>query len=458
MRTGRLIVLAVWLVVASLVAACSSEADPPEPTTGDWHGEIQVPGQPLSIGVTFAGGDEATIDIPAQGISALPLRDVRSDRSGVEFVLPDIPGDPTFRGRYESDRITGDFTQAGQSFPLVLERGKSAGPARPQEPKPPFPYRAEDVTYRSGDITVAGTLTRPQGDGPFPAVLLITGSGEQNRDEELFGHKPFLLLADTLTRAGYAVLRTDDRGIGGTGGKLADADYPTLTADAVQGVQFLRERPDIDPARVGLLGHSEGGFIAPLVANTPDSGVAFTVLMAGPSVRGSAVLLEQTRVILAANGATPEAIDAEIAANTEMIRLLDANDLEGAKAFLKQANAKAPEGQRVPDDQVDAQITTYFASLIRHDPTASLAALRVPTLAFFGEKDLQVLPAQNEPPMRELLAGNPDATVHTFPGLNHLMQPTVTGKLTEYATIETTVSPEVLTYVTEWLTRRFPPA
>lgn len=457
MRTRRLIALTLTIVAAVVVAACSSDSNPPEPTTGDWHGAIQVPGQPIEVGVSFTGDGAATIDIPSQGLRAVALKDVRSDRGGVEFAIPDIPGDPVFRGRYEPDRITGDFTQSGQSLPLTLERGKVADVARPQEPKPPFPYESEDVTYRNGDITIAGTLTTPRGSGPFPAVVMITGSGAHNRDEEMLGHKPFLLIADAMTRAGYAVLRTDDRGIGGTGGKLEDANYTDLSGDAAAGVDFLRGRKDIDPARVGLFGHSEGGYLAPLVATRPDSGVAFAILMAGPSVPGDQVLVEQTRVIMAANGAPAADVDKQVSESAEFAALLKAGDLEGAKAFLKRSNDALPQDKRLPDDQVGAQVTPYFAALIQYDPAPALSALRIPVLAFFGGTDLQVIPAQNEQPMRDLLAGDPAATVHTFPGLNHLMQPSATGAPGEYGTIETTVSPEVLTYITGWLTQRFPP-
>ncbi len=448
----------ILVVVAALVASCTEESNPPEPTTGDWHGAIEIPGQPLDIGVTFAGDGTATIDIPLQGVQDEPLKDVKSDRGGVAFAIPNIPGDPAFKGSYDagSDRITGDFTQFGQPFPLTLERGAVAQLARPQEPKPPFPYRSEDVSYPSGDITIAGTLTEPEGAGPFPAVLLVTGSGPQDRNEELMGHKPFLLLADTLTRAGYAVLRTDDRGVGGTGGKLDVANYTDLSDDVAAGVRFLRARPDIDPARVGLLGHSEGGYLAPMVAARPDSGVAFVILMAGPTVPGGEVLIEQTRALLAANGASPEEIDKQVRDTTEMVALLKAGDLAGAKDLAKRNNAELPEDQRLPDDQVGAEITPYFAALVAHDPAPALSALRIPVLAFFGDKDLQVLATQNEPPARTLLAGDPDATVHVFPGLNHLMQPTQTGLPSEYTAIETTIDPQVLTYVTDWLTQRFP--
>jgi hypothetical protein len=298
MRSGRVIAFVVF-VVAAVVAGCSSGSDsnPPNPMTGEWKGAIETPGRPIDIGVTFADDDTATIDIPVQNVHAAPLKDVKTDRNAVDFAIADTPGDPKFHGRYDSGavKITGDFVQGGQSFPLALERGTVAQPARPQQPQPPFPYRSEDVTYRSGDITIAGTLTQPQGNGPFPAVLLITGSGPQDRDETLLGHKPFLLVADTLTRAGYAVLRTDDRGIGGTGGDLDAANYTDLSGDVAAGVSFLRGRPGIDAARVGLFGHSEGGYLAPLVASRPDSGVAFVIAIAGPSVVGADVVNEMAR-------------------------------------------------------------------------------------------------------------------------------------------------------------------
>ncbi|MEU4341690.1 alpha/beta fold hydrolase [Nocardia sp. NPDC023852] len=456
MRSGRLIALALF-VIAALVAGCS-ESNPPDPITGDWHGAIEVPGQPLQVGVSFHADGTATIDIPVQGVTGAQLKDVNSDRNGVSFAIPDIPGDPVFRGKYESgpDRITGDFTQAGQSFPLALRRGKVAALARPQEPKPPFEYKSEDVTYRSGDITIAGTLTEPQGTGPFPAILMITGSGPQDRDEELMGHKPFLLLADTFTRAGYAVLRTDDRGVGSTGGKLDDANYTDLANDAAAGVSYLRARPDIDPGRVGLFGHSEGGYLAPLVASRSDSGVAFVVLMAGPGVPGSDVLVEQTRLIAAANGTPAEKADTQLRQTIEVAALLKVGDMAGAKEQARKYNESLPADQRRPADQVGAEITPNLAALVAYDPAPALTALRVPVLAFFGGKDLQVPAAQSEQPMRDHLAADPDATVYVFPGLNHLMQPTETGLPGEYRSIETTISPEVLTYVTGWLHQRVP--
>ncbi|BAW05749.1 alpha/beta hydrolase [Nocardia seriolae] len=410
------------------------------------------------MGVTFTDG-KATIDIPAQGVVEKPLADVKTDPDAISWTLPKTPGNPSYQGKYDkaSDSIKGQFTQSGQTYPLDLTRGKVEGPPRPQEPKPPFPYKSEDVAYRSGDITIAGTLTEPSGGGPFPTVVLVNGSGPNDRNEEILGHKPFLLLADTLTRAGYAVLRTDKRGVGKTGGNLDTSSYQDLANDIGAGMAFLHGRSEIDAKRIGLLGHSEGGYLGPLYASRPGSGVAFVIMMAGPAVLGADVLVLQERLIYAANGATPEEIDKQVAFSSTLTTLLRTGDLEAAKTYVRKHNDELPAERKMSDDEIDALVTPYMAALIGYDPAPALSALRVPVLAFYGSKDLQVPPSQSEGPARTLLAADPDATVFVFDGLNHLMQPAGTGSPAEYSKIETTIDPQVLTYVTGWLTQRFPP-
>lgn len=433
---------------------------------GEWNGKIEIPSSPLAVGVRISGEPSALkgeMDIPTQGAKAMPLGEVALAGSTLSFTVPDVPG-ASFRGEVAGDRIEGTFTQSGAAFPLVLAKGALPPAARPQEPKPPYPYRSEDVTFRSGDTTIAGTVTLPEGPGPFPAVVMITGSGPQDRNEELMGHKPFLLFADALTRAGYAVLRTDDRGVGGTGGVLTEATYDVLSADVVAGVEFLRARPDVKGDQIGLFGHSEGGYLAPLAA--PAAKAAFTILMAGPGVKGDEILAAQTRFQAEQMGMPPEAVALQVQFSRDMSALLEAGDLEKARAFAREKSdelqASLPPEQRLSEEAVDAgiaqQTTPYFAALVGYDPAPALRALTVPVFAFFGDKDVQVPPAQSEGPTKAALAGNPDATVRVFPGLNHLMQPAQKGTVDEYGTNETSVSPEVLTAVTEWLTQRVPPA
>jgi uncharacterized protein len=453
-----------------LVAGCSAPTQPAPPAAppvappvaapveGAWHGRIELPGSPLDIGVRLAAAG-GTFDLPAQGLSALPVTNLRVADRTVRFDLPDVPGGAAFDGTLSEDgaTISGTYTQAGQTVPFSLARGPLSAPARPQEPRPPFPYRSEDVSYPGGGVTLAGTLTRPAGPGPFPAVLLLTGSGPQDRDETISGHKPFLLLADTLTRAGYAVLRVDDRGVGGSGGDSGRATYDDLAADALAGVAFLQRRPDVDIGRIGLLGHSEGGYLAPLVTQQAAGAVGFVVLVAGPAVRGEEVLALQNRMILEQAGAPPEQVEDQVAYVRELSRLLAAGDEEAARQLARDRiaaqTAALPESQRPTPEEVEAQlpVSPAFRSFVTYDPAPALAALDVPVLAIFGEKDLQVPPAQSEPAMRALLAGSPAATVRVLPGLNHLMQPATTGSPTEYASIETTVAPDALEVVTGWL-------
>ncbi len=460
--------IALLLVVAT---GCSTVPDTGAPVrvVGTWAGRIEPRGTPLDIGIRFSDdgrGLRGTIDVPSQGVSGLSLSDVRLDGRTVTFALPEVPGNATFRGAMvgsgDATTIRGDFTQGARTYPMSLFRGVAASPARPQQPQPPFPYRSEDVSYRSGDINLTGTVTLPPGDGPFTAVLLLTGSGPQDRDETVLGHKPFLLLADTLTRAGYAVLRVDDRGVGGSGGDVAMATYDELVADALAGVTYLKGRSEIDRRRIGLLGHSEGGYLGPLAAQRSDD-VAFVIMMAGPAVSGEDVVVLQSRLLLEAAGAPPEQVNAQAAYAHELIGLLRAQDYDAAKTLARtrfeQQSTDRYETQRPILQPIEALVRVHtrpsMGSLVTYHPGAALDALDIPLLAVFGGKDLQVPPTQSEPVLRQRLADNPDTTVRTFPQLNHLMQPATTGGPEEYATIETTISPEVLDAVTQWLRARY---
>ncbi|MDQ6524165.1 alpha/beta fold hydrolase [Nocardioides sp. LHD-245] len=447
-QAPRTLALTLALVVVLVLAACSKEErrpGKPRGLDGDWVGVIEVPGAPIDLGLTFADGG-ATITIPAQGLSDAELTEVRTTSTEVEFRAPQVSADAAFAGSYRAStgRLTGTLTAGGQSLAVSLERGKVAAPERPQEPATPLPYRVEGVTFDAGDVTIAGTLTTPEGAGPFPAVVLLTGAGAQDRDEAGFGHKPFLVLSDALTRAGYAVLRTDDRGVGGTTGSDDDATYEDLTADALAMTDFLRARPEVDAERIGLLGHSQGGYLAPLAAARAPEKVAFVILVAGPAQTGCEVLKYQGRAQLELQQGTPEQLSASDASTQRLCDLLKAGDLDGARALL--------------GDDGAATLTPTMAAQTNYDPEPALRALRVPTLALFGSKDIQVPPALNAAPMRRFLQGNGDATVHVVDGANHLMQPAGTGTPDEYAQITTTIDPGVLGYLTTWLQEQVPPA
>lgn len=444
---------------------------------GSWAGTIGPGVIDVGASVTFEDDDgslRGTIDIPGQGLIGHPL-DIASLEGGeITFVLPGIPGDPTIRARLDGDALVGTAVQSGQSFEVRFERLPAGqlprGQARPQEPQPPFPYRQEQVQYASGAVTLAGTLTLPEGAGPHPAVVMITGSGPQDRDETLAGHKPFLVIADRLTREGFAVLRSDDRGVGGSGGDLAQATFDDLVGDVLAGIELLAGRSDIDPERIGVFGHSEGGYLGPLAADRSDR-VAFVIMMAGPSVPGREVLRLQNRLLFQLAGASEEQIDAQLAYIDLLANALERRDYDEAerltRARIEEQMLALPEDQRPGAEQIEALIaaqvagvvTPYFREIVVYDPVPVLNRLTVPVLGFYGNLDIQVPAAQNTGRLSGALrvAGNPDYRVEMFDGLNHLMQPARTGAISEYGEIEITIAPQVLELVVDWLRERFLP-
>ena len=299
---------------------------------------------------------------------------------------------------------------------------------------------------------MAATLTIPQGKGPFPAVVLITGSGPQDRDETLLGHKPFLVLSDYLTRQGIAVLRADDRGVGKSTGVFANATTADFATDTEAGIAYLKTRPEIDPHKIGLVGHSEGGVIAPMIAaRNPD--VAFIVMMAGTGVRGDEVLVAQSEAIAVASGQNPDQAAKDATKEREMLKLVETE--KDPTALEKELKEKMAGD--VPAGQIGMQITQltspWFRYFLTYDPATALRKVTCPVLAINGEKDKQVLPSQNLPPIRKALeqAGNKRFEVDELPGLNHLFQSSKTGSPGEYAQIEETISPVALEKIATWI-------
>ena len=464
-----------WALPA-LAAAQASLAQPPAApaapaAAGHWEGAIDIPGLALVVKVDLTAGQawSGAIDIPQQSAKGLPLDKIAVDGDHVRFSIAGIPGDPTFDGRLDKGEIRGTFTQGPASYPFRLGREAVKAPRRPQEPQPPFPYTEEEVTYLNGDVRLAGTLTMPPGPGPFAAVLLITGSGAQNRDEELLGHKPFLILADHLARAGIAVLRVDDRGIGGSTGTVSDSTTEDFAGDVLAGVRFLQTRPRIAKDRIGLLGHSEGGLIAPLAASR-STDVAFIVLLAGPGVPGSEIIPAQVERIDRAEGLAADLAHKQ----AELIRAALAiarpeNDRAALRTKLEKFFAENPDAmdakavesiggvQKFLDLQVLTLSSRWFRFFYDYDPRPALRKVRVPVLAVNGELDTQVPVEQDLPAIEQALreGKNPDVTVRRMPGLNHLFQTAKTGSPTEYATIDETMSPAVLDLVTQWILERF---
>jgi pimeloyl-ACP methyl ester carboxylesterase len=453
-----------------LVASCATLQGQTDLTGTTWDGAIHISGIELRIAVTFhapADTPAATIDIPQQSAMGLPLINVVQKPPRVHFELEAVPGMAYFEGDVHADSIRGIFVQAGQggTFSLHLRTPGRAAEAREE----PVPYRQEEVSFKNGSVTLAGTLTLPPSAGRHPALVMLTGSGKQNRDEELFGFKPFKLIADALTRRGIAVLRYDDRGIGGSSAGPADATTEDFANDALCAVEYLRTRNDIDPMQIGLCGHSEGAVAAPIAADRAHD-IAFLVLLAGPGVPGDTLILWQMVTLERAAGASEKEITDAVALQHriydairtgrgwEAVRTSLSEQIgrsmadlppERRKAFGDSANFVAA----TTDAKLAAARSAWFAFFISYDPAPTLRRTRCPVLALFGELDMQVPPTLAMKPLESALreGGNKDITVCVLPEANHLFQTAVTGLPPEYGTLKKEFAPGFLETITTWV-------
>lgn len=437
-----------------------------------WEGKLKV-GAGIELRLVLNlfkqkdGGLTGMLDSLDQGVNGIKVDAVSLDKTTLTFTSKAIGGEFAGKLNGAGNEADGEWKQLGNGMPLTLTRTEKVTEARrPQVPKRPLPYREVEVHFpnKGADISIAGTLTLPEGDGPFPAVILISGSGPQDRDETLLGHKPFLVLADSLTRRGIAVLRADDRGVGGSSGNHTRATSADFATDVEAEIDYLKSRKEIDPARIGLMGHSEGGLIGPMVAARRPEDVAFLVLLAGPGVPGNEILSAQSALILKAMGLNDETI-ARQGENARKVYdvLRNEKDEEAAMriitAMIKESLDAMPEAERklLGTNRTDANLkmirTPWFRYFLTYDPRPALAKVRCPVLAVNGEKDLQVPPKQNLPEIEKALksGGNTRVTVREFPGLNHLFQACKTGAPSEYSQIEETFNPEALRVIGDWI-------
>lgn len=428
--------------------------------TGDWYGTLDFGMQRLALVFHIDRDGEAfttVMDSPDQHAEGLATTATTFD--GTTLKVSAAALGMTYEGRLAADSLQGTFRQGGLAMPLTFTR-RQPERRRPQLPQPPFPYTSEEVTFpnASAGIALAGTLTVPEGEGPFPAAVLITGSGAQNRDEELFGHKPFFVLADYLTRHGIAVLRYDDRGTASSEGDYAAASIQDFASDAASALAWLRTRPEIDASAAGFIGHSEGGIIAYMLA-AGDNGAAFIVSMAGPAVAGSEFMRVQRRLIAERTGLPEAAFRQNEQLVESMTEITDRYSYDYIESHLDSlAATMLPDFVR-DDPQAAEQIkagllqsaSPEMVSLLRYDPADDLARIACPVLALVGTRDVQVPPSVVEAPLRERINPAAELTVHVYPELNHLFQHAETGLPTEYAVIEETIAPEVLADIAAWI-------
>lgn len=418
------------------------------------------------LGLTEAPESSGTYSSPAFEWTLYRVDvEAGSTTIAVEFGLAEVEG-TTYTVYFQTS--TDEFdTLREQVFTPALD---ALAPLE-ATPEPDMPYVQEEVTFANGDVTLAGTLTLPEGDGPHPAVVLISGSGPQDRDETIGGFRPFRLLSDYLTRQGIAVLRYDDRGTAASSGSWGDSTIDDFTADAAAGIDYLLTRDEIDAAQIGLLGHSEGGYnIARLAATRSD--VAFIIGLAVPAVSGTDTLMLQNRLILETAGASEAIVAAQLEFLPQMWEAVAAADQEQFEAVISelvrtQYELSTPEEQaavlnldtyiaQIVNQQVDGYFNNWFRSFLEYDPAPDWASVSVPVLAIFGGKDIQVDAAQNTPALETLLteAENEDFSIITLPDANHLFQQAETGGLEEYALLDPVFTPDLLPTIGEWLAER----
>ena len=429
----RKVILSVILLFSALMLS--------QAQTGTWSGKLDVQGTKLSI-VFHLDGENPTMDSPDQGAKGISVGMERTAMGAVTIRIPSIGA--SYEGLWIGKQIVGTFRQGGAAFPLTLTPGQQKL-NRPQTPVGPFPYSTEEVSFVNGDAVLKGTLVLPEGcSRNTPVLLMVTGSGLQNRDEEIFEHKPFAVIADALARAGIATLRYDDRGFGESTGDVVLCTTEDLKEDALAGIGLLRERFD----KVGVLGHSEGGTIALMLS--AEGKADFIVSLSGMAVSGKETLLWQNRLALAAAGVGAETVDAYCKALEEIFDAGTAGapmppaekyDLPDA---MKQNLAAVMMQFRMP-------YLKYFVAL---DVRPLLGRITCPVLALNGTRDMQVEPESNLGALRSGLAGNPCNKVEAVEGTNHLFQHCLTGMADEYRDIEETIAPEVLEIIVQWMLER----
>jgi pimeloyl-ACP methyl ester carboxylesterase len=478
--TYRLTVAAVALWLSCAATCAAAQSAPPQPL-GRWEGTIDVNGNPsLPFSVTFAGtGGQLTGTIDVKRHRASPLDPVTLSGSRIHFELPSgKPAVAIFDGTIANDTISGSFAQGRALGTFTLKRAAASAVPEAAVPEAAVPeaasasYRSEEVSFEHGPVKLAGTLTMPNGKGPFAAVVLVSGSGAQNRDEEIFGFRIFAIIADRLTRDGIAVLRYDDRGVGGSSGDPAATTIETSAGDILEGVALLAKRPEIDPARIGILGHSQGASLAALAATRAPS-VAFVVLMAPPAVPGSVVISHQMNDEAQAMGASPENIAAMRTAFEHVVQTLRSNGTQdalgaavrvllAAQYEAQPASAKAAIGEKdaFVEKTLPATVKRLQSAAVRDlmafDPAPVLSRVRRPALALFGGKDVQVALGLNRPALEAAFAngGNAQLTVIVYDNANHLFMEAKTGRPAEYASLPKTFVPGFLDDVSRWISQR----
>jgi pimeloyl-ACP methyl ester carboxylesterase len=437
---------------------------------GSWTGSLKIQETSLRLVFNVSMKDSvliSTFDSPNQGAFGLPTTRTTYSESDKKLEIIASGLGIFYRGILENDSIVGTFNQGGIPFPLTLRKTIKEVVHKPQTPIEPLPYISEEVTISDNSqnkVSLSGTLTLPDSTGIFPAIILIAGSGPNDRDETIFGHKPFYVISDYLTRNGFAVLRYDKRGVGKSTGDYSKATISDFVTDASNALEYLKSRKGIDSSKIGMLGHSEGGIIAPMVASK-SSDVKFLVLLAAPGTKGIEIVLDQNENSLKHQGIEPETINRLQLTNREIFESLlvwsgSENDRTALRDRLSYLWEQLPiliklklEKEPYLRAQFNAMITPGYRSFLATDPKDYLSLVSCPVLAINGENDVQVPALKNLEAIKHHIqkGGNYKVETKSYPMLNHLFQESITGQPDEYAKIDQTISPQVLSDITNWV-------
>ena len=456
--------LSTLLILCTAVntSVCGQESQ--NPPNGKWEGKLQLPSTELriffQIEETAPGKYRARMASPDQGANNIPVDNVYWKNDSLQLEVKAVGGSYSARLSQDKKQLQGYWKQGGGAIPLVVSKTEVLEfyRKRPQEPAKPYPYKEEEVQYinKAAGNTLGGTLTLPEGSGPFPAVVLISGSGAQNRDSEIMGHKPFLVLADYLTRRGIAVLRVDDRGVGKSTGNAATATSEDNASDVTASFNFLKAHPAIDAKKVGLIGHSEGGMIAPVVASQVP-GVAYIVLMAGVGFPGDQLHRRQAEDILRMAKLSEADIQKALAVNDKLYEVIKREKSSvPIEDKLTAIMLQSTSDSAAIAPTVKALSSPWFRYFINFNPVPYLRKVKCPVLAINGSKDIQVSSKENLAAIEKAIkeGGNPNVTIKELEGLNHLFQTAGTGELNEYAKIEETFSPKAMKVIGDWIEAR----
>lgn len=471
-KCATLFFVLLCLVSNNFLLAQENQKTEEKKFTSLWEGKLKISAVSLRLVLKIFNNSDgslgAFLDSPDQGAKNIPVSSIVMIDDSLKFAIQTIGASYTGKIYKDSALVKGTFKQATMILPLDLKKiDKLVEVKRPQNPQKPYPYNDEEVTFenKSANITLAGSFTYPKAVGKYPAVVLVTGSGPQDRDESLMNHKPFLVISDYLTRNGIAILRFDDRGIGKSKGNFASATSLDFTTDALAAVEYLKTRKEVDPKKIGIAGHSEGGLIAPICAvNSND--VSFIVMLAGPGVSGKDILVLQTELVLKAEGTKEEDVKKSTEQNKRIYQVIT-EETDSAVTYKKlldlyneDIRKMSDDDKRKPENSKDnferatkTLLSPWFRFFMKYDPRPTIEQITVPVLAMNGEKDLQVPPFQNLPEIEKALkaGGNKNFKIVEMPGLNHLFQPAKTGGVSEYANIEITFSEEVLKIMKDWI-------